>query len=45
MLCGVDFDLIEPKELRRSLTKIARRLQRAARLPGIRTNKPLRTGK
>jgi predicted DNA-binding transcriptional regulator YafY len=30
LLCGVDFDLIEPAELRPSLLKIAARLQRAA---------------
>jgi predicted DNA-binding transcriptional regulator YafY len=45
MLCGVDFSLIEPADLRPSLTKIAARLQRAARrLPGSRTVKPPRIG-
>jgi predicted DNA-binding transcriptional regulator YafY len=42
MLCGADFDLIEPAELRRSLTKIASRLQRAARSPTLRPHKPPR---
>lgn len=31
MLCGVDFDLIEPTELRQPMAKIAARLRRAAR--------------
>ena len=31
MLCGVDFDLIEPANLRPPLAKIAARLKRAAR--------------
>ena len=34
MLCGVEFDLIEPADLRPSLIKIADRLRRAARLAG-----------
>jgi predicted DNA-binding transcriptional regulator YafY len=31
MLCGVDFELLEPEDLRPELSKIAARLQRAAR--------------
>jgi hypothetical protein len=34
MLCGVDFDLIEPADLRPSLIKIAGRLRRAAQRSG-----------
>lgn len=34
MLCGADFDLIEPADLRPSLIKIAGRLRRAVRLAG-----------
>ena len=41
MLCGVDFDLIEPTELRQPMAKIAARLRRAARpAPGHRGAKP-----
>ena len=41
MLCGVDFDLIEPTELRRPMAKIAARLRRATRpAPGHRGAKP-----
>jgi predicted DNA-binding transcriptional regulator YafY len=36
VLCGVDFELLEPPELAPELRKIARRLERAARRPGAR---------
>ena len=43
MLCGVDFDLIEPANLRPPLAKIAARLKRAARrVPVRRAAKPPR---
>jgi hypothetical protein len=41
MLCGVEFNLIEPADLKPTLTKIAARLQRAARrVPARHGRKP-----